>query len=122
MTLTRVLTALVLIPIVVALVLFASTALVAIATAVVTILALWEYFALGDAIGHRAYRLWTIFCALLIIYVQWAAVPFKYAGQVGDVILFGSDHFHRHEAPHSFLVLFVFILGLTALTLWTQQP
>ena len=119
MTLTRVLTALVLIPIVVALVLFTSTAVVAIATAVVTILALWEYFALGDAIGHRAYRLWTAFCALLIIYVQWAAAPFK---NPVNIILLGGDHFHRHEAPHSFLVLFVFILGLTALTLWTRRP
>ena len=52
-------TALVLIPVVVGLVLFASTAAVAVATAVITVLALWEYFALGEAIGHRAYRILT---------------------------------------------------------------
>jgi len=122
MTWKRVLTALVLIPVVVAIVLFTSTAVVAIATAIITVLALWEYFALGDAIGHRAYRLWTTFCALLIIYVQWMGVPFKTANQMVNVVLFGGDHFPRHEAPRSFLVLFVFVLGLTALTLWTKRP
>src|ERR1700758_2145924 len=71
MTWKRVATALVLIPIVVGLVLFTPTWAVAIATAVVTVFALWEYFALGDAIGHRAYRLWTTFCALLLLLCQW---------------------------------------------------
>src|SRR5712692_2336608 len=71
MTLKRVATAAVLIPFVVGLVMWASTAIVAIALALVTLLALFEYFALGEAIGHRAYRFWTATCALLIIYVQW---------------------------------------------------
>ena len=66
MTWKRVATAAVLIPVVIAIVLFTNTAVVAIATAAITILALREYFALGDAIGHRAYRLWTIFCSLLL--------------------------------------------------------
>ncbi len=122
MTWKRVLTALVLIPVVVAIVLFTSTTVVAIATAIITVLALWEYFALGDAIGHRAYRLWTTFCALLIICVQCMGVPFKTANQMVKVVLFGGDHFPRREAPGSFLVLFVFVLGLTALTLWTKRP
>jgi phosphatidate cytidylyltransferase len=122
MTWKRVLTALVLIPVVVAIVLFTSTAVVAIATAIITVLALWEYFALGDAIGQRAYRLWTTFCALLIIYVQWMGVPFKTSNQMVNVVLFGGDHFPRHEAPNSLLVLFVFVLGLTARTLWTKRP
>jgi phosphatidate cytidylyltransferase len=119
MTWKRVLTALVLIPVVVAIVLFTSTAVVAIATAVITILALWEYFALGDAIGHRAYRLWTTFCALLIIYVQWLAAPFKNPVNIGFI---GNDQLYRQEQPHSFLVFFVFILGITALTLWAKRP
>jgi len=52
-------TAVVLIPFVVGLVLWSSTAIVALAVALVTLLALFEYFALGEAIGHRAYRFWT---------------------------------------------------------------
>jgi len=35
-------------------VLWGSTALLALAVALVTMLALFEYFALGEAIGHRA--------------------------------------------------------------------
>jgi CDP-diglyceride synthetase len=79
MTWKRVATALVLIPVVVGLVLFTSTAAVAVATAVITVLALWEYFALGEAIGHRAYRILTVSCSLLLIYVQWRVLrPFAY--------------------------------------------
>jgi phosphatidate cytidylyltransferase len=120
MTLTRVLTALVLMPVAIAIVLFTPTWTVAIAVAVLTVLALWEYFALGDAIGHRAYRHWTVFCALLIIYVQWDATP--NVGQFGSYIPFGSDRFPRNETPHAFLVFFLFVLGLTVLTLFTRRP
>jgi len=84
------------------------------------VLALWEYFSLGDAIGHRAYRLWTVFCALLVIYAQWNATP--NVGQFVSYILFGSDRFPRSETPHSFLVFFLFVLGLTVLTLFTRRP
>jgi phosphatidate cytidylyltransferase len=120
MTLTRVLTALVLMPVVIAIVLLTPTWAVAIAVAVLTVLALWEYFALGDAIGHRAYRLWTVFCALLVIYVQWNATP--NVGQFVSYILFGSDRFPRNETPYSFMVLFIFVFGLTFLTLFTRGP
>jgi len=37
------------------------------------LLALFEYFALGEAIGHRAYRFWTGTCALLLVFTQWNA-------------------------------------------------
>jgi phosphatidate cytidylyltransferase len=37
-------------------------------------------------------------------------------------VLVGSDHFPRNETPHSFLVLFIFVLGLTVLTLFTRRP
>jgi phosphatidate cytidylyltransferase len=113
MTWKRVLTALVLIPIVVAIVLFTSTAVVAIATAVVTILGLWEYFALGDAIGHRAYRVWTTFCAVILIMNEWvlahkteeiATVSYRTASRIASVDFF------------------LFVFGLTCITLWTRRP
>lgn len=122
MTLTRIFTALVLIPIVVGIVILTPTWAVAIALAVITVLALWEYFALGDAIGHRAYRLWTIFSALALIYIQWNPIPLKNRGQVVGLALLASDHFYRKDASYSFLVLLVFILGLTVLTLFTRRP
>ncbi|HXI74108.1 MAG TPA: hypothetical protein VNG94_00880, partial [Pyrinomonadaceae bacterium] len=64
MTWKRIATAVVLIPGVVALILKGSTAVVAVALALVILLALFEFFALGDAIGHRAYKFWTATCAL----------------------------------------------------------
>jgi phosphatidate cytidylyltransferase len=120
MTWKRVATAVVLIPFVVGLVLYASTAWVAVALAAIIALAMIEYFALGDAIGHRAYRVWTLICALLLVYAQWAIVrvvarPF-------------SDDF-RHEMRYFALtidfvqiVFFVFLLGVAVWTLATKRP
>ena len=123
MTWKRVATALVLIPIVVAIVLFTNTAAVAMATSIITVLALWEYFALGDAIGHRAYRLWTIFCALLLIFSQWFPTFFIDGGvAIGIRVL----NFAVHPLDLSLLspinTFFLFVLGLTVLTLWTRRP
>jgi phosphatidate cytidylyltransferase len=112
MTWKRVATAVVLIPVVVGIVLYGSTAVVTIATGAITILALWEYFALGDAIGHRAYRLWTALCALLILYLQWresngvdAAHSFPLSGFVGVTF-----------------AISIFVLGVTVLTLFNRRP
>src|SRR5580704_4493093 len=135
MTWTRIATAAILIPVVVALVLFTPTSIVAIATAIITILALREYLALGAAIGHRAYRLWTIFCSLLLILVAWRAatrfvsfsaivttitsIAVPYSPLVPDNAL----QIHRTTALYSpGSILFLFVLGLTALTLWTRRP
>jgi phosphatidate cytidylyltransferase len=108
MTGTRVLTALVLIPIVIAVVLYTPTWVVAIALALITVLALREYFALGDAIGQRAYRFWTIFCSFLLIVQSISNIAFqKFAA-----ILF--------QSPAT--IFFLFVLGLACLTLWTRRP
>ena len=122
MTWKRVATAVVLIPCVVGLVLWGSTALVAIGMALVILLALFEYFALGEAIGHRAYRFWTATCALLLVYVQWlAAIAPSYE-------LVGGLAFHRDIGrilgilPTVQDVFFIFVLGVAALTLWTKRP
>jgi phosphatidate cytidylyltransferase len=118
MTGTRVLTALVLIPIVIVIVLFSPTYVVALALSLITILALREYFALGDAIGHRAYRFWTMLCALLLIYSQWLTV---YDHRASDRIhfLFGWPLGERPSLEWS---IFLFVLGLTMFTLWTKRP
>jgi phosphatidate cytidylyltransferase len=128
MTGTRVLTALVLIPIVIGIVLFTPTYVVAVAVALITIQALREYFQLGDAIGHRAYRLWTIFCALLLVAQSWRSLR-----SLGLVV--NDAHWslrstlelgvsaHRTAilcAPMTLFLLFVF--GLTVRTLFTRRP
>jgi phosphatidate cytidylyltransferase len=118
----RVATAAVLIPVVVALVLYASTAIVAIAVALVTLLSLFEYFALGDAIGHRGYRIWTATCSLLLVFVQW----------LPSVIL--ANDFGGYRVPPRLVwlfsrtfpspteVLFIFTLGATAIVLGSKRP
>jgi phosphatidate cytidylyltransferase len=123
MTWKRVATALVLIPIVVAIVLFTKTAVVAMATSIITVLALWEYFALGDAIGHRAYRLWTTFCALLFIFSHWFPSLFIDGDvAIGIRVLNSAVHPRDLSLLSPVNTLFLFVLGLTVLTLWTRRP
>jgi phosphatidate cytidylyltransferase len=69
-TLRRVLTAAILIPAVAAVVLYAPTWVVAVVAALVTILALREFFALAAAIGLRGYFVWTVFCSVLMFIGQ----------------------------------------------------
>jgi len=122
MTWKRVATAAVLVPVVVILLLWDSTAIVALAIALITLLALFEYFALGEAIGHRAYRFWTGTCALLLIYAQWRAVSEPTYKLAGGII--------AHERSASLAggtlpldaVFFLFVLGIAALTLATRRP
>jgi phosphatidate cytidylyltransferase len=122
MTWKRVATAAVLIPVVVALVLFASTGGVAVALAIIIVLALFEYFSLGDAIGHRAYRLWTVLCALLLVWAQWVIVIQRAYLSPGGLSL--NQQIGRFiQGIGTFqAVLFLFVLGVAALTLWTKRP
>ena len=130
MTWKRVATALVLIPVVVGLVLLTPTWAVAVATAVFTVLALWEYFALGEAIGHRAYRVLTVSCSLLLIYVQWRVLrPFVHMSLSVGTVTAGlrppasSPGLSRISAMYSTgSIFFVFVLGLMVLILWTRRP
>jgi phosphatidate cytidylyltransferase len=129
MTWTRVLTALVLMPIAIAIVLFTPTWAVAIAAAVFTVLALREYFALGEAIGHRAYRLWTLLCSLLLIAQTWRSTrPLAFVAATVAPRLAPSRPevaaiYQRIAAIYSPASLFLlFVLGLTVLTLFTRRP
>lgn len=122
MTWKRVATASVLIPFVVGLVLWGPTAIVALAVGLVTILALFEYFALGEAIGHRGYRFWTATCALLILYLQWLTTVIRW----GE---FGCVAYPQRLAwllvrmfPRAEDAFFVFVLGIAAITLFTKRP
>jgi phosphatidate cytidylyltransferase len=122
MTWKRVATAAVLIPCVVGLVLGAPTGLVAVAVAMIVLLALFEYFALGEAIGHRAYRVWTSVCALLLVYMQYlAAMDAQHSLNDGPAVhrIFGI---FRMATPSPADVFFVFLIGLAILTLKTRRP
>ena len=128
MTWTRVLTALVLMPAVIAIALFTPTWAVAIAAAVFTVLALWEYFALGEAIGHRPYRLWTLLSSLLLIAQTWRSTrPFAFLTITAAPRLAPSSPevaaiYQRIAAIYSPASLFfLFVIGLTVLTLFTRR-
>jgi phosphatidate cytidylyltransferase len=122
MTWKRVATAVVLIPFVVGLVLWGSTAIVSLAVALVTLLALFEYFALGEAIGHRGYRFWTATCALVLIYVQWLMGVVPTYKLSDGLIAYRSTEWFPRGAPSVEAVFFLFVLGIAALTLWTKRP
>jgi phosphatidate cytidylyltransferase len=122
MTWKRIATAAVLIPCVVGMVLWGSTAFVAIGTALVILIALFEFFALGDAIGHRAYRFWTATCALGLVFVQWMASTANAVGPPRGTqyfVLIGKVFL---SIPTIGDVFFIFLLGVTVLTLWTKRP
>src|SRR6266478_3317136 len=122
MTWKRVATATVLIPFAVGIVLWGSTAVLALAVALVTMLALFEYFALGEAIGHRAYRFWTASCALLLIYVQWLMGDVPAYKLSGELIAYHRVWWFANGVRGLEAVFFLFVLGIAALTLWTRRP
>ncbi|HEY2461078.1 MAG TPA: phosphatidate cytidylyltransferase [Candidatus Acidoferrum sp.] len=121
MTWKRVATAVVLIPFVVGLTLWGSTAWISAALAVVIVIALFEYFALGDAIGHRAYKFWTATCALLLVFEQWlTAIEPGYQFSSGFAL---HREIGRISGPLADIpvIFFLFVLGLTFLTLFNKR-
>jgi phosphatidate cytidylyltransferase len=124
-TTARILTAAVLIPVVVALVWWGPTALVATLAGLVALLALREFFILGTRLNLHAYRAWTSVCALGIFLQQWAAS----AGETSVVRrgVFFTDVFitERTSAINRLpleLVLFVFVLGCAAVIFASRRP
>ncbi len=122
MTWKRVATAALLIPFAVGLALWSSTAVLALALALVVMIALLEYFSLGDAIGHRAYRYWTVTCAWMLIYAQWSAAIAPDYGLPRGLTIHGEPYSLFEIFPTVQGVLFLFVLGVAVLTLWTKRP
>jgi phosphatidate cytidylyltransferase len=120
MTFTRVLTAALLIPAVVAIVWFAPTSVVAVAAAAVMLLALLELFSLGDRVGLHGHRIWTGLCALAVFFTQWltsAEPAFSLSG--GERLTRASDMMGSTSIEW---ILVVFVLGATAIVLFGRQP
>lgn len=104
----RLRTAAILAPAAAAAVLFAPLWLLAGLVGVVTLLALWEFFRLGDQAGFTGFVQWTTLCSLLIIYAQWreAAMESERLAAAGTVRAIGLLGGGIEE------VLILFILGL----------
>ena len=117
--LLRILTAVVLIPAVVALVWWGPPAATAAAAALVSILALLEFFHLADRLGLRAFRKWTMFSAALLFYAQYSL------GLVETHTLSGGVSIVRDAAGGVVsieAVLLVFLFGCVSIGLATRQP
>lgn len=117
--LPRILTAVVLIPAVVAVVWFGPPALFTAIAAVIATLALIEFLDLGERVGLRAIRKWTIACAGGLFYAQYSL------GLVETHSLGEGLSLVRHAASEVFSiegVLVMFLFGATAISLATRRP
>ncbi len=117
--LLRVLTAAVLIPAVVALVWWGPAPLLAAVAAAVAILALREFFNLGELVGLRAFRYWTFLCATGIFYAQYVAGS-------ADTVTLGSGVTLVRPSSIPFAVsldevFLVFVFGLVIAGLSTRR-
>ncbi len=87
--------------------------------AVVAILALIEFFDLGDRVGLRAYKKWTYVCTLLVFYSQYCVGHLRlhtFEGGV-SVIRDAQGGFLSLEAA-----LLIFIFGCVAIGLASRRP
>ena len=123
MTWKRVATAAVLLPLVIGVVMWGTTAMVALGMALVILLALFEYFALGDAIGHRAHRFWTATCALLFVYFQWLPTALNESYPLsGGVTLSRIIWRFSYGLPTAADGILIFVMGIAVITLFTRRP
>jgi len=122
MTWKRVLTAAVLIPVVVLIVLRGSTAVVAVGVAIFTVLALREYFSLGEAIGHRAHRVWTIFCALVILLLAWLPTVVRPGDFGGYSVPAGLQWMVAQIFPRAEEGFILFVIGIAVITMFSKRP
>jgi len=116
-TAVRVATAAVLVPVVLGAVWWGPQWLVALLVAGVVGLSLWEFFAVGDRQGLRAYRMWTIVCALGVIASQWSAGREQRFPLAGGAWLQTDTEWLTLE-----LVALAFVLGLAFSAVAGKRP
>lgn len=110
----RILTAAVLIPLVVALVWFAPPLVLAAAAALVSALALVEFFNLAERLGAKPFRKWTLVCATALFYAQYSLGSVE-TRSLGGGALFVHNTVAGVLPIEAVFVIFVFgaaVLGL----------
>lgn len=113
----RIVTGVVLIAVVVVLVLWAPAWAVAIGAAVVALLAMIEFFALGERVGLRSFRIWTLICAAALYYAQYT-MGLVETHAFGGVVL--SRSFGATISID--VVLIAFLFGSAGIVLATRRP
>jgi|SRR5579863_1888953 len=120
--LKRILTAAILIPIVVALVWLGPPWLLAAVAAAVAILALIEFFELGDRVGLRGFKKWTYVCTAGLFWAQYSAGfvdRFLAKRDIGSLLL-ARNMVGGLQSVES--ILLVFLLGAVSIGLATRRP
>ncbi len=117
--LARILTACVLIPLVVALVWWGPAWLLAVTAATVALLALLEFLHLGERVGLRPFRNWTLLCAAGLFYAQYSqglteVRPFGDGAALIQVRAVGAISVEA--------VLLIFIFGAALIVLAMKRP
>jgi phosphatidate cytidylyltransferase len=115
----RILTGIILVVVVVGLVWWAPAAILAAAGAIVAIIALTEFFDMGERVGLRAFRKWTIVCAAGISYAQYSAGFIETRALTGGVSLVRNA---AEGAPSIEAVLLIFLFGAVGIGLATRRP
>ena len=115
----RILISVVLMPAIAALVWWGPPALLAAVAAVVTILALREFFELGERLGLRAFKVWTLICAVGLFYAQYSSgigeiAVFRGAVPLVRMLFVGTDPVE--------LGLLAFVFGCAGSGLATRRP
>ena len=114
----RLFTAAILIPIVVIVVLWTPSVVIAALAALVLLLALDEFFRLAERMAMRGYRFWTMLSALALIYAQWAenTVETRHLGGNVELVRNLGGVTISIEA-----VLLIFVLGATLIGIFSRQ-
>jgi phosphatidate cytidylyltransferase len=115
----RILTAIVLIPAVVALVWWGPALLLAALAAVVALVALSEFFDLAERLGLRAFRKWTMFSTAAIFYAQYSMSFVETRTFTGGVSLARVISGYPVSIESCLLV---FLFGAVALGLASKRP
>jgi phosphatidate cytidylyltransferase len=114
----RAATAAILVPVTVGVVLYAPLALLAGLVGVVILLALWEFFRMGELANVSGFVQWATLCSLVVVYVQW-----REAGVSTHRLASGWTLTSPAGLPGGLeAILILFILGLGVSVSFTRLP
>ena len=119
MTGTRIVTAAILIPVVIALVWWGAPLLVAALASIVIVLAIVEFFAMSERVGLNGYRFWTCLCATLIFFQQWQATTTERTSLTREIVLLRQSPVFTISLQ---MVLLVFVFGAGAIAVFSSLP
>ncbi|HUJ33223.1 MAG TPA: phosphatidate cytidylyltransferase [Candidatus Acidoferrum sp.] len=115
----RIATGIILIVAVVSLVWWGPAWLLAAIAALVAILGLWEFFALGERLGLRAFKKWTLVCAAGFFYAQYAAGMTEMHRLWAGVVLTRTAGGISASIES---ILLIFLFGAVGIGLATRRP